>query len=182
MENESNVLVHIDGKGICKLKLVGQIKYDSNAKGLNEFINANIVEKNMKHVIVDLRECDFIDSTDIGHLVRIAKVQQEKGAEKTTLVYFENSSVAAAIESVNVACLFEVCVDCEMGDNHYENLANIHASKPELAKIMLNNHKILSDLNDENKIKFESVVKYLSGEVSAMERKTTYIPKIIVND
>lgn len=179
MENksESNVLVYIDDNGVCKIRLVGQIKYGSNAKGLSEFVNTKVAEESVKDVIVDLRECDFIDSTNIGNLGKIAKLQQEKGAKKPTLVYSEDSKVISAIEDVNMDVLFEVCVDKEMGDNDYEDVGGVDTNKNELAKIMLDSHKFLSDFNDSNKKKFESVVKYLSGEVSANERKTTSISR-----
>jgi len=170
-KTESNVLVYIDDNGVCKIKLVGQIKYGSNAKGFGEFVNTKVVQRSVTDVIVDLRECDFIDSTNIGNLVKIAKIQQEKGAKLPTLVYAEDSKIASTISEVSIATLFDVCIDKEMGENSYENVGNAETTQAELAKIMYDNHKILSDLNSVNKEKFEMVMKYLGESVSVMERK-----------
>lgn len=171
-KSESNVLVYISDDGICEIKLVGQIKYGTTAMGFNEFVNTKVASESVKDVIVDLRECDFIDSTNIAILARIAALQAGKNVKKPTLVYCEGSEIAAAIDDIHVKELYEVCTNKETCGCDYKNIENIPANQYDLTKIMYEGHKLLSNLNLANKEKFESVVKYLGESVSTMERKT----------
>jgi len=176
----SNVWVYISDDGICEIKLVGQIKYGTTAKGFSEFVSTKVAEEKVKDVIVDLRECEFIDSTNIGTLAKIATIQHGKGAKKPTLVYCEDSKIAAALNDVYVKQLYNVSVNKEFGCHDYKDVGNAQTTQLELTKIMYEGHKLLCDLNSKNKEKFESVVKYLGESVANMERKTNRIP-IITN-
>jgi anti-anti-sigma factor len=182
MKNEtgSNVLVYIDNDGICRIKLVGEIRYSSSAKGFMDFVNTEVVDEKIKDVIVDLRECDYIDSTDIGVLAKIATLQQGKGEKKPMLIYSEESKIFSAVADVKINPLFDVRIGKSTDENsgEFHELKNPKTTKYEITKLMYSTHKILSDLDDENKEKFESVVKYLGESVSSMERKSGTFPKI----
>jgi anti-anti-sigma regulatory factor len=177
-KSKNNVWVYIGDDGVCEIRLVGQIKYGTTAKGFSEFVNAKVSDSSVKDVIVDLRECDFIDSTNIATLAKIAALQQGKGAKKPTLVYCEDSKIADTIDDVYVKELYGVCVNKEMGGHNYEDVGSAETNQYELTKIMYEGHKLLASLSSANKERFESVVKYLGESVSIMERKTQRVQTI----
>ena len=162
---EGNVLVCIDDDGVCRIKLVGNIRYDSSSKGFMDFVNAEIPNEKVKDVIVDMRECSYIDSTDIGILAQIALIQSEKRQKKPTIIYSdtsqEESSVIQAVSDVNVNSLFDLYIGKDINESGYNKLGNFDCSQYEVSKIMYATHKLLSDLDESNKKRFESVVKYL---------------------
>ena len=167
MINENGVLVNIDDEGVCRIKLVGEIRYDSSAKGFIEFVNSKLVDKNVRDVIIDSHACDYIDSTNIGILVQIAAVQERKGMRKPTLFYSEDSKIYDAINDVNINPFFDVrfCDDTGYQFDNYEPLHKSETTKLEIAKIMYSTHKALWDVNETNKKKFDLVVDYLKKEV-----------------
>ncbi|MDR0304729.1 MAG: STAS domain-containing protein [Chitinispirillales bacterium] len=178
---KGNVLVCTDDVGVCKIKLVGSVRYDSSMKGFMDFVKAEIIDKDIEDVIIDMRDCEYIDSSDIGVLAQIGLTQQEKGAKKPIIIYSgpkEASSVLQAITDVNVNSLFEIFVDAEVGNDNYNELKNSYCNQHEFSKLMYKNHKLLSDLNESNRKRFESVLKYLGESASLSDRKTKHIPKI----
>jgi anti-anti-sigma regulatory factor len=80
---DSGVLVNIDDNGICRIKLVGDLRYDSSAKGFIEFVNTKLTDEKISDIIIDTQDCDYIDSTNVGILGQIARIQTQKGAKKT---------------------------------------------------------------------------------------------------
>jgi anti-anti-sigma factor len=166
--NDGNVLAYIDDTGACKIKLVGEIRYNSNVKGFMDFVSTKVAEEKITDVVVDLRKCDYIDSANIGVLAKITALQQQKNAKKPTLIYPEDSKVYDTIDDVKIHQLFELRIDKEGQENldfDYQELPREETTQLEIAKIMLATHKHLSDLNDSNKEKFKSVVKYLSESI-----------------
>jgi len=166
---ENDVLVYIDDEGVCRIKLVGEIRYNSSAKGFIDFVNANVAKDNVIDVTVDLRKCDYIDSTNIGVLAKIATLQKQKNAKKPIFIYCRDSKVYSAIDDVNINQLFDIhfCGANEpiynTDDNikGYERLPKKETTKLEITKIMYATHKLLSDLDESNKEKFKSVVECL---------------------
>jgi anti-anti-sigma factor len=171
---ENDVLAYIDDDGVCRIKLIGEIRYNSSAKGFIDFVSEKVAEDEVKDVIVDLRKCDYIDSTNIGVLAKIATIQKDKDApKKPTLIYCRESKVNSAIEDVSINPLFDVrfCGTNENGNNplddgyNYKRLPKEETTKLEISKIMYATHKILSDLSETNKEKFKSVVECLAESV-----------------
>jgi len=170
-EKEGSVLAHIGKNGVCNIKLVGQIRYNSSAKGFMDFVSANVADRKVKDVIVDLRTCEYIDSTDIGVLAKIATLQENKGEKKPTLVYCEESSVSQAISDVSVNLLFDVYVGKEISEQELYEVENSNYSLDEITKIMYDSHKLLCDLDDLNKEKFGKTVILLKESVTAIKKK-----------
>jgi|GEM_PF-1070202 len=177
-EKEGSVLAHIGENGVCNIKLVGQIRYNSSAKGFMDFVSTSVADKKVRDVIVDLRTCEYIDSTDIGVLAKIATLQESKGEKKPTLVYCEKSSVSQAISDVSVNLLFEVCVGKEVSEQELDDVKNSDYSLDEITRIMYDTHKLLCDLDDLNKEKFGITVNLLKESVSEMKKKTRSAKKI----
>ena len=174
-KQDGNVLVCFNDDGVCNIKLVGNVRYDSTSKGFMDFVNTKLLDEAVTDVVVDIRECEYIDSTDIGILASIAMTQKEKSAPKPTIIYSETkeeSSVMRAISDVNVSVLFDLLESEEISAAcKFNKLEAKDCSQHEYSKIMYKTHKILSDLDESNKKKFESVMKYLTESVSTSSRK-----------
>jgi anti-anti-sigma regulatory factor len=167
-QKEGDVLVNIGKDGVGRIKLIGEIRYDSSAKGFVEFVNTKLIDESVAEVIIDAHACDYIDSANIGILAQIAMMQENKGAKKTKIFYSEDSKVYGDVENMNINSLFDVvfcgggkCAYdwCDSGD--YEKLPKHELSQTELAEIMFDTHETLYNMGEKNKAKFESVMEYL---------------------
>jgi len=168
-QKEGDVLVNIGNDGVGRIKFIGEIRYDSSAKGFLEFVNTKLSDINVTEIVIDAHACDYIDSANIGILAQIAIMQENKGAEKTKIFYSEHSKVYGDIDNMNINSLFDVifcsggkCTNYNWCDNNdYEKLPKHELTQAELAEIMHDTHETLYSMNEKNKEKFESVMEYL---------------------
>lgn len=144
------------------LRFEGQIRY-LLAPSVSRFIDRMFAEGVPGGVCVDLRETLAIDSTGIGLLAKIANDMQDAGRGRPVLVS-TNPEISELLVSL---CLDEVCILSSQAPDTVADavLPFTSPSERELARVVLDAHQQLSQLSDENRETFRSVVEAIAREV-----------------
>ncbi len=156
----------------CIIKLVGAVKYTTVAADFERFIDDLVERKEVNEVLIDMRECTYIDSTDLGILARITVSQMHKGAPYPVLLYKKESDIGAILNDVGFSRVFKMVESLDFQEVQLQEMANsAHPDQLDMAKLMLNAHQMLIDLDEGNREKFSTVVDFMKQSVDSLSPK-----------
>lgn len=159
-----NHIFYADNEGAYVLKLVGELRLCSS-KPLEGFDKAYLDSLTLKNLVVDLSEATSLDSTSLGLLAQIALHFTEATGKKPLLVC-TSKSLRRMINAVNFNQLFILLDKIELPTSPLQCLPDvIGESEEELAKRILQAHRVLISLSEKNKEQFLPVVKFLEKEL-----------------
>jgi anti-anti-sigma factor len=147
------------------LKLTGALRYPLSER-LAQAAGHLFNELGVHCVIVDLREALFIDSTCLGLLARVGMRCLELGIEAPVMVS-SNPQVTLQLKTTGLDQAFALIEESpELGFT----LSDAAALAPEVRrpdpKLILEAHRALCDLNQNNRHLFQSVVEVLQQGLS----------------
>jgi anti-anti-sigma factor len=154
--------------GIHGLKYVGQIRYTIGAS-LDKFIKTLFDGPRPEGFMVDLREVETIDSTNLGLLARISNLMKQCGAPRVTLVSTDED-INRLLISIGFDEVFDI-VD-EMGHvmNDSQELGLQEDTGPEMAQTILDAHRTLMSISEDNKARFQDVVELVEQQLESPRR------------
>ncbi len=139
------------------LKFVGDIRY-TMGHSLDNFLDQLFAQMDFDDVLIDLTEATSIDSTALGLLAKIANLMRTHSDKKVTIAS-GNEDIDQILASVGFYQVFSI------RDDHpgfrmeaVRQLLISDSSKAGMAKTLFEAHSILSELNDNNRKVFETVV------------------------
>lgn len=158
----------------CIIRLIGDMKYTTVASDFEVFIDALLEKEDIKDVIVDMRECTYIDSTDLGILARVAITQVQRQAPKPIIVHEEASRIVKTIEEIGLGRIFNLMTSIDLAESDFTEIDSAEEkSELALAKMMVSAHQQLVDVDEANREKFSSVIDFMENEIAEMEKKST---------
>ncbi len=155
---------------VC-VKLIGRANFassidfkrlikDQAAKGFDRFI-------------VDLSECQIMDSTFLGMLAGLGLRMGEENAppEKRPIELLNPTErVTDLLDNLGVTQLFNIVEGAEAGDVQFVDVATpANASKLDMSKNCLEAHQILMEVNPDNVARFKDVTRFFEEEVKKGE-------------
>ncbi|MEN8165972.1 MAG: STAS domain-containing protein [Pseudomonadota bacterium] len=149
--------------GIHGLKFVGQIRYTIGAS-LDKFIRSLFDGPKPKGFMVDLRETETIDSTNLGLLAHIANLMKQRGAPKVTLVS-TNEDINTLLFSIGFDEVFDIVDEVGHAMTDSRELALQDNTGPDMARTVLDAHRTLISIGDDNKARFKDVVELLEQQL-----------------
>lgn len=141
----------------------GALRY-SQSGSFYDFIKKMLTdEENNKSILVDLRECSFMDSTSLGLLAKIANYTVKNNLPQAVILS-DKVDINALLESVGFDSVFYITTakDVIIGETSQIDSALIEQKK--LAAVILDAHQELTMLNDKNKDVFKNVIQMFSKE------------------
>jgi anti-anti-sigma factor len=144
------------------LKLTGVLRYPLSQR-LNLTVEKIFADAEIHSVVVDLQAAQYIDSTCMGLLARVATQCLERGSERPILV-----SVHPEVNRVLRSMGFDrVFVLVENPDSPTSGLADAASlagltSRPD-PNIVLAAHRALCEINEENRPLFQNVIDQLES-------------------
>lgn len=163
MANKKGRVFVAEQEGIVFLKLEGDIRL-SLCSSIDDYIESifqNCTQK-ITSVIVDVMEANAIDSTSLGILAKLA-LHAKKEFVVTAEIICSNESIKKLLLSVGFDSLFTITLA-----EHYEEIGGLNELPidmnidEEQFKIkVINAHKILMELNSNNKQAFKELVDNL---------------------
>ncbi len=147
------------------LSLKGSIRY-ATAQALKEFLERTRETSAQDTTILDLRELELIDSTGMGLLARLGRDSLERG--RRSVIVCSNQDVLMCLHSAAFDTLFLMLEDWPL-DTPVE-LAEIPMGEAELVPdllghIMLDAHRDLASLSEQNQLSFGPVVATLEDQL-----------------
>lgn len=154
---------YIDQSPILALK--GQVRY-VNARALRGFIDDMLMRQNDGTIIIDLRELEAIDSTGLGLLAHVGRATLQRG--RRAVIVCGVRDIMTCLRSVAFDTMFLI-VD-EWPFDAEANLAEVplenHDPIPDImGRVMLDAHRDLAELSEENRRSFADVISALEADL-----------------
>lgn len=153
--------------GVVVLKLIGSFSFSlESSKILDAFINELLVNDDFENVLIDLSETNSLDSTHLGLLAMMTRITMELYNRKATIIS-TNDDVTQTLEGVGFREVFHIVHDpIDPGAELEELEDDSESSENATAKLVLNAHKELMEISEENVDAFKNVVDMLESQIS----------------
>lgn len=158
--NSGKILV-AENNGAYVLKFEGDVRLTLCA-ALDIFLEKVMATPGLNTVIIDLTETHGIDSTSLGFLAKTSILTQKTFGWKPTIVS-TNEDITRLLLSMSFDQVFNIIEQPLSGADHLDELPSQESSEDEAKQRVLEAHKILMGLSDENKEKFQELVKMLES-------------------
>jgi len=148
----------------CIIKMTGQVRHTVSA-GLDAVIRAAIDSGETERFIIDLTETEYIDSTNLGLLARIARVQWERGRPKP-IIASTNPEVTLVLTSMGFDEAFVIIEQPEPVHGTLEPAPAADEDTRRKAHLIIEAHEALMDMSEKNRETFRGVVDLLRKSVA----------------
>ncbi|MCP4179816.1 MAG: STAS domain-containing protein [bacterium] len=152
-----------DNKGFYMIKMSGNLKYTGSG-GFDSFINEIFSTIEDKDMFIDLTDAEYIDSTNLGILAKIAEAVLTKYKKKTTIIS-SNPDITTLLINIGFDDYFTIIDESPQAETILADIANLVTKDRNKALMMLEAHRSLMELNSKNQTIFRSVVELLEKEV-----------------
>lgn len=134
-----------------------------NSKTIEELFD-NIFAGEKKEIIIDFKDCNYMDSTMLGFLAKTA-IKLKKVWNKQMFEFNAINMVKASLKSTGVYNLMEHLDEFNGVVQLTELQVKDFSDKGEKARHILDAHKTLMSLSEENEKVFKNVVDLLEKDI-----------------
>lgn len=154
------------------IKLAGDIRYTllpGTARltaGLSALLDRTLETEPFESIILDLTEAEMIDSTHLGLLAKVAHFARKRLAGKVTL-FSTNPDITQILRGVGfdqVFILVEGAPDPALSWNAVGETLSCDGVQSD-ARLLLEAHRALAELNAKNRAAFRNIVDLLEKEL-----------------
>lgn len=139
------------------------IKLEKRATMQESIQVSSLLEKADKSPIIDFSDVEYIDSTFLGLVAKFTMLFKQKNGNYLNVLKPSNQ----VLDSLNKTGIlkFLVVLDKEILING-KSFENVSVDKEQMAKHILELHKVLITINEDNKKEFEAVVKQMEKVIN----------------
>ncbi len=163
-ENKTDKYLYGEIENKVFIKFVGNCTM-KNSKTLEDLVK-KILEGEKKDIILDLEECNYMDSTMLGLIAKIT-IKIKQMWQKNIYALNTPNIINASFKSTGVSKLIEMIENKEENNIKVEELEiKDFDDKEAKTRHILEAHKTLIGLSEENAKAFKNVVTLLERELS----------------
>ncbi|MEH6469928.1 MAG: STAS domain-containing protein [Halopseudomonas sp.] len=155
----SGKILFAEQAGTYVLKLVGDVRL-TLCSTLDQFLAATLENEGFQTVIIDLTETEGIDSTSLGLLAKISVKMKRRHQQLPTIVS-TNDDITRVLLSMGFDKVFVLIEDSVDSDSALQELDVMQESEEQVRVRVLDAHRTLMDLNDNNRDAFKDLVRSL---------------------
>ncbi len=138
------------------IRFVGVIRY-SQCAGLESYINHIFESPTFSGLAVDLEQAEMLDSTALGLLARLSIEFKKISSDKPT-IFIRTGELAHILKRVCFDQVFNIVSRPENNEGiEYVELASVIQDEKQVLKSVVEAHKSLAQISDENKKYFTDV-------------------------
>jgi len=156
--NTGKILV-AQSQGIYIIKFVGDVRL-SLCSTLDQFTDKMFESEDFKTVIIDLTETQCIDSTSLGQLAKISILYKEKYGQLPTIISTQDD-INRILLSMGFDQVFYIVKELVSHVEYLDELPLKSVDESEMKKRVLEAHKFLMDMNQNNREAFQDLVDSL---------------------
>lgn len=156
--NTGKILV-AQTQGIYIIKFVGDVRL-SLCSTLDQFTDQMFESDEFKTVIIDLTETQCIDSTSLGQLAKISILYKEKYGQLPTIISTQDD-INRILMSMGFDQVFYIVKELVSHVEYLDELPLKSVDEAEMKKRVLEAHKLLMDMNQNNRDAFQDLVNSL---------------------
>ncbi len=158
MMNTGKILV-AQSQGIYIVKFIGDVRLNL-CTTLDQYTDNMFKDDTFKTVIIDLTETLCIDSTSLGQLAKISILYKEKHGQIPTIVS-TNEDIKRILMSMGFDKVFYIVKELISHVAFLDELPLESVDEQEMKIQVLKAHKLLMELNQNNRLAFHDLVKSL---------------------
>ena len=148
-------------------KIVGEVRAHG-CISLDKLLNKMDQGEQVVGAIVDLTETTFIDSTVLGILAKLGlKLMSNHNIQ--AVILSTNADITTLANSMGLNQVFVILNYCGSSDVCTKALVEENVTHSTMLKTVLDAHRTLMQLNENNQNMFEPLVKQLQKEQSCMQ-------------
>jgi anti-anti-sigma factor len=145
--------------GAYALKLIGDVRV-SLCTTIDDYFNQMFEDSNFVSVLVDLCEAEGVDSTTLGLLAKLAlRVRDQHGFKP--VIYSCNPGINRLLQSMAFARIFDIREELCGDPDSITELPSVNGDEDEVRKRVIEAHRILMDLSEENRKRFKDLMAVL---------------------
>lgn len=148
------------------LKFVGEIRCTLGCT-FDRFLDELFNKARLEEIVLDLSEAEMVDSTCLGLMARVSNEMLESTGQKTTIIS-TNADINQVLESISFDLIFNITDQPLPPLEGAVCLTVNDADTSCMADTVLTSHRLLSEINDENRETFHDVIESLE---TALEKK-----------
>ncbi len=145
--------------GVHVLKFLGDVRL-TLCPSLDEYLDRALHSRQFSNVLIDLTETQGIDSTSLGILAKLA-VRMRKQVDRVPTLVSINDNITRILLSMGFDKVFSLVQKPDDPLPKCQQLNNQACSEAEMQAKVLEAHKVLMSLNEDNQKEFKSLVEAL---------------------
>ncbi|MBB5212328.1 STAS domain-containing protein [Microbulbifer hydrolyticus] len=161
-----------DHQGIYVVKLVGDVRLNL-CTSFDNFIDKMFSHGEFRGVVFDMHDTDGVDSTTLGLMAKIAFRSAERNGGKP-LVLCEDRGLLHLLDSMGFEELMDISSDAD-NDAYQVEPAPLKCNAPDehtARDMVLEAHRVLMSMNEQNEATFRDLVHALETEQDAQDAKS----------
>ena len=147
--------------GTVIIRLLGDIRYTISAS-FQTFLDSLFHDHEVTNIILDLSETHNIDSTNLGLLAKVANHSRQHLHHKSVIVS-DNDDVNQVLHSVGFDRVFLLTPQLDIPAGQLRELQLEAVSREELNRVLVDAHRTLMGVNENNKLMFRDVLEALEA-------------------
>jgi anti-anti-sigma factor len=168
-------ILYAERDGIHVLKFVGDVRVTLGPT-ISSFLTRLGQSEGFKSIIIDLTETDGIDSTSLGLLAKISLKTQESFQSVPTIVS-PNEDITRILVSMGFDKVFLILKELITECGQLGELPTEIVSEENLREQVIEAHKVLMSLNENNREEFRDLVEALESEGQNNGRDDDSLPR-----
>lgn len=150
-----------DHSGVYVIKMMGDVRL-TLCISFDQFIDTMLATANFTSVLFDLSEAEAVDSTTLGLMAKISLLAQEKRNIKPVILA-TNASIQRILETMGFADIFIIVDKLNIDLSPDKTLTIIECDENMVKEKVIEAHKILMGLNEQNRETFKNLVNMLEN-------------------
>ena len=150
-----------DNSGVYVIKMMGDVRL-TLCISFDQFIDTMLATANFTSVLFDLSEAEAVDSTTLGLMAKISLLAQEKRNIKPVILA-TNASIQRILETMGFADIFLIVDKLNIDLSPDKTLTIIECDENMVKEKVIEAHKILMGLNEQNRETFKNLVNMLEN-------------------
>jgi len=147
--------------GIEYIRFNGVIRY-SQCAGLESHIESLFTKPSFSEIAIDLENAQMLDSTALGLLARIA-IEFKKLSDNKPVIFLRRGELAHILKRVCFDQVFNIVTQAKSKDDmDFVEIASVTNSEKKVLKCVLEAHKNLAQISEENSHYFTDITRALN--------------------
>lgn len=148
-----------DHMGAFVIKLVGDVRV-TLCVSFDDYVEGMLAAGDFHSVIIDLTEASGIDSTTLGLLAKVA-IRARQQFDYRPVIVSTQSGITRLIDSMGFGAVFDIHTQRPESADDFKSLPVIHCSESTVRDRVLEAHRTLMGMNEENRTRFTELVTTL---------------------
>lgn len=162
---DSGKILVAERDGVHSIKLIGDVRVTLCCE-FDEYIQRILDKNDYVNCMIDLTQAENIDSTTLGLMAKVAVRSNQADKAKPTILA-TSESMQRLLGSMSFDKVFDLQYDIPTNEEELDELCHQDCSESDLRCRVIEAHRVLMGICDENEATFSPLVQALEHEQAA---------------